>query len=83
MPDRLAGANPHGPLRGEVEQARACQMVVNDHVGLRKQGFATTGQKPRVTWSGPDQVDFSVTWRRHRGEASLPMSDRFQVVALR
>ena len=69
--DRLAGADPQGPFRGQVQQPRARQMVVNDDVGRREQGFAPTGQKPRVTRPGPDQVDFSRTWRRHRRETSL------------
>ena len=33
MTDRLAGADPHGLGRRQIEQARTGQMVVHDHIG--------------------------------------------------
>ncbi len=59
MADRLSRADFQTCWRREVEQARAGKVVVNDHVGPRQDGGASTGQEPGIARPRADQVDDS------------------------
>ena len=55
--DRLARADPEGGGGGQVEQARARQVVVDHHVGPRQDLGAPAGQQAGIARPGPDQID--------------------------
>ena len=44
-------------LRGEIEQLRVHEMVVDDHVGLAEQREAAMVDESEIAGSGPDEVD--------------------------
>src|SRR5439155_6316856 len=55
-PRRLAHADALRAWRGEVEQARHGEAVVDDDVGPGEDLRATDRQQPGITWPRADQV---------------------------
>ena len=57
MPARLARADLEGVGRGEIEQAGAGEMVIDDDVAPAQDLGPAPGQESRVARPGPHQVD--------------------------
>ena len=57
VPARLARADPDRLWRSQIEQSRAGQVVVDDHIGRRQHVGPTAGQQPRIAGSGSHQIN--------------------------